>query len=367
MNTQSASTQSLTAKLSTMMREVDEAIQTGAALSFGVLRNMLGRRRVIILPSVKSHTEHVLSDGRVRVAVVLEINLMDAESDERVTSRWLGQAVDEPLVCQERAITRALEDFLAKTFLIPQSSMRPQTLVRRAPQGASDRPALAQQALTPSAQPAPQSQPESPVKVEAVAPPQAATTSPAASPAPPSTASQQSMFEAPASAPPSEGPSKAWKAANALWRALVAEVCGSEVMDEYEAALEREAGVDSWKKVEPEQMREWCAALKRRSALPSDVRRVSDREEYILSHLDAIPASASLNRVGEELHRLTHDVVADDQADDFLNLYMRKMRADGLGAIPGRALVAMCRKLRRLPHEERAAFIEDALGVQDAA
>lgn len=356
MNTQSAPTQPLTAKLSNMMREVDEAIRTGAALSFGALRNMLGRRRVIILPSVKSHTEHALNDGRVRVAVVLEISLMDAESDERMVTKWVGQAVDEALVCHERAITRALEDFLAKTFLIPQSSMRPQTLVRRAPQGASESAPRIKSA--PQAPPAPKPvvakeiQPELPVTTQTlVETPQA---------------SQQSIFDTPAAAPAKE-PDKAWKAANALWRALVAEVCGSEVMEAYEDAMEAKALVDSWKKVDADQMRQWCATLKRRSAIPSDVRRISDREEYILSQLPAIPASASLNRVGEELHRLTQDAVGATRADAFLKLYMRKMRADGLGSITGRALIAMCRKLRRLKLDERAAFIEDALGVQEAA
>ena len=159
----------------------------------------------------------------------------------------------------------------------------------------------------------------------------------------------------------------AWKAANALWRALVSAVAPPEVMDAFEAALEREHGVDSWRRVTPEQIRASCHTLRRRSAHPSDVRKISAREEYILSRLDRIPAGSAITRIEHELRRLVLEVEDEATWRAFLALYLEKVGASALTQAPARGVVALCRKLRRLKGQERCDFICGALEQRGAA
>lgn len=355
---------------------------------------MLGRHRVLILPSVKNHNEVVLEEGKkLRITVVLEVTLLDADSDDKLTTRWVGQALEAPEVCYEQAVTRALEDFLRKTFLfLPEPLALPQeeSAIRRRPQGAATQSEAAapikaqvqaQAALDFHAQSSsrPQSLDHSPVEAAAT-PPQAVTTlKPAATPqvtaptpnptmAPPAAVNEDE--DEGLSKSPLLADSKPWKAANALWRALVSEVCASEVMAAYESALEDRAGVDSWRKIPAEQLREWCHMLRRRSPMPSDLRKISDREEYILSHLEQIPVGSSLDRLESELRRQASDAVDAESVDAFMALYLKRMDASHLSEVTGRSAVALCRKLRRLRDEERADFILDALrsaSAEDAA
>lgn len=360
MNAQIQTRQSLKAKLTTILTHVDQAVSQGASLHFGMLRSMLGQHRIMILPSVKNYTEHPSTDGMTRVTVVVEVALLDGESDDQLTTRWVGQAVDVPELCYERAITCALEDFLQKTFLITEAPVQAsqvevaqpvESTIRRRPQGAS-----------------PQSPVASPSQVVAKD-----ATTPEEAPKRKKPAQQSIFVPQPTEEPANEdqldyyADQKAWKAANALWRALVAEVCSSEVMAVYEAALEQQEGVDSWTRIDPDTIRQWCAALRRRSSLPSDVRKLSDREEYILSQLPHIPRGSSLDRVEEEMRRLALEVVSVEEVDAFQSLYLEKMNVEGLEKVAGRALIAMCRKLRRLKDAEREAFIMEALGNRQAA
>lgn len=375
MNAQTQTRQSLKAKLTTILTHVDQAVNQGASLHFGMLRSMLGQHRIMILPSVKNYTEHPSTDGMTRVTVVVEVVLLDGESDDQLTTRWIGQAVDVPELCYERAITCALEDFLQKTFLITQDDQTTPTqmqgaqveakasaesAIRRRPQGASDQSPVA-----------------SPSQVAAKTKetkPNATNTKETVVADAPEKPTQQSIFVSQATDEPANedqpdyyADQKAWKAANALWRALVAEVCSSAVMAVYEAALEQQEGVDSWTRIDPDTIRQWCAALRRRSSLPSDVRKLSDREEYILSQLPYIPRGSSLDRVEEEMRRLVLEVVSVEEVDAFQSLYLEKMNVEGLEKVAGRALIAMCRKLRRLKDAEREAFIMEALGNRQAA
>ena len=140
-----------------------------------------------------------------------------------------------------------------------------------------------------------------------------------------------------------------------------------EVMEAYEQAMERAQGVDSWRKISAEQLREWCHMLRRRSATPSDSRKLGEREEYILAQLEQVPPSSSLDRLSEELLRLCLGCVERSHAEAFLALYLRRMGAQGLHQVSGRSAIALCRKLRRLRPEERAAFILDALRGEHAS
>lgn len=395
---QEKSSHHLAHKLALILDELAGAWLPGVEPSFGQLRHVLGRHRVLILPSVKNHNEVVLEEGKkLRITVVLEVTLLDADSDDKLTTRWVGQALDAPEVCYEQAVTRALEDFLRKTFLFlpePISSPVAEPAIRRRPQGAPSHseaaaPAQVQARLDFQAQPAaPAPEPKAEVEPAPQPAPVAAQTTlmppheqaRAADPAPTSQAPlkpQQDPEPQPALAvneDEDEGlsrsmllaDSKPWKAANALWRALVSEVCAAEVMEAYEGALEQRAGVDSWRKIGAEQIREWCHMLRRRSPMPSDLRKISDREEYILSHLEQIPVGSSLDRLEAELRRQASEAVDAQTVDAFMALYLKRMDASHLSEVTGRSAVALCRKLRRLRDEERAQFILDALRGAEA-
>lgn len=376
---------SLTLKLSDLLIELQRQIEERHVQpNFGTLRQLLGSRRILILPHIKTQHEVILPDATpemARATVLVEIALVDAECGEQLTSRWIGQAIDAPMLATEKAITHAMEDFLQKTFLIlPDATSKPRpqgqgpgeereegSAIRRRPQGAH--------ALSPGASPVTHTAP--------VAPEPAQEKAPLVPPAPSSSQAQLDLLSLMPSQPAlaragadtstnqaanEDAPSdplppltKEWKSANALWRALVNEVGGAEIMEAFEDALERHHQVDSWRRLSPAQIRNICQQLKKRSALPSDRRMMSDREEFILSRLPFIPEGSSMNRLEEELERLTLEVVDRDTCSAFFSLYLDKMNADSLAEVPGKAAIALARKMRRLKPVERDEFIHEAL------
>lgn len=343
----------LTTKLAELMARVSELQQAGRPITFGSLRDLLGARKLIILPSVKNQHEVSLPDRPelMRVTVIVEISLIDTTTQEQLTTRWVGQSVADPLLAYQAAITSAIEDFLRKTFLVSETpdldltpTHAPPTTIRRQPHGAS----VAAPAALPQVTVATAEVPVTPANEDVEPAPEGAAD------------------ESEASKPPL---TQAWKAANALWRALVNEVAGHEVMDAFEQSLEVKHDVSSWRAVSAEQIRACCSALNKRSATCSDTRKISDREEYILSQLPKIPSGSSLTRLEGEMRRLLGQVVEDEVVDNFMNLYLQKMRAEDLSEVSGRAAVAMCRKLRRLKGTAREEFIAGALaqGSNEAA
>ncbi len=353
----------LNQKLADLIQDCDALLQQGVTPNFGMLRQLLGKSRILILPHIKSQHEVIVPDSSpelARATVIVELSLVDAENAEQLTSRWVGQAEGAPMLATEAAITRAMEDFLQKTFLIlpshtssPQHTAPAQTSqIRRRPQGAA-----------PTSTPAAVEQPALPIA------PQPEAHSPAPKAATP-TKEQLDLLDLPPITPAAneDAPSdplppltKEWKSANALWRALVNEVASSEIMSAFEDAIERAHAVDSWRRLPPAQIRSECQQLKKRSALPSDVRKMSDREEYILSKLPLIPEGSSLNRLAAELRRLNLEVVSEHTHDAFIALYLSKMNAEKLSEVPGKAVIALARKMRRLKPEPREAFILKAL------
>jgi hypothetical protein len=357
---------------------------------------MLGQQQILLLPVVKSHGERMMEQGLVCATVELEIVIIDGQTQEHLTGRWVGQAVDQPGACYRAATQRAVEDFLSAMFLLPLRALAPVaaaapdamheraliSAIRRRPQGAL--------ATSEAALPAPQTVPAAPDAtphnndpIESHAPPaaeQASHTPPqqlkllpsvvepvVVAPAAPQAAETPA---APAPTKPAvdhhtEPPSSAWKAANALWRALVSEVVSSEVMDAFESSLERYYSVESWRQITPEQIRECCQMLRKRTAIPSDVRLISDREEYILAQLDQIPAGSSMERIEREITRLVESVTDAPTHERFLALYLHKMHAERLAHVPGRALIALARKLRKLDASSRRRFILDALREEE--
>jgi len=379
---------SLTMKLAQLLEEIAVAEQHGQPFNFGMIRNMLGKRRIILLPCVKNHHEVALpsrangqasSFDRVRVTVVLEVSLIDSESEEQITSRWIGQAIDSPETCYDRAITNALEDFLRKTFLViaanddepretPTSTDAPEpktSTIRRRPEGASPKSPSAT-STTMNVVMASNDDVDVDMKnqlelLEASAKP----STPSSSGKKAESANDDAVVEAAEEKPTPPPVTEAWKAANALWRALVAEVVSSEVMDAFEESLEQKYNVDSWRRIEPDEIRTCCKILRKRSATTSDIRRISDREEYILSQLSTVPEGSSLNRVEAELERLTTEVVDKEVHDSFMELYLEKMKVEKLSEVSGRALIALVRKLRKIHGEEREQFVWRALTSKD--
>lgn len=344
----------LTTKLAALMARVSELQQAGRPITFGSLRDLLGARGLIVLPSVKNQHEVSLPDRPelMRVTVIVEVSLIDTITQEQLTTRWVGQSVADPLLAYQAAITSAIEDFLRKTFLVSETpdldltpTQAPPTTIRRQPHGASVAAPAALPQVTVAAAEVPVIPANEDVEPEL---------------------DDNATDESEASKPPL---TQAWKAANALWRALVNEVAGHEVMDAFEQSLEVKHDVSSWRAVSAEQIRACCSALNKRSATCSDARKSSDREEYILSQLPKIPPGSSLTRLEAEMRRLLGQVVEDEVVDNFMNLYLQKMRAEELSEVSGRAAVAMCRKLRRLKGAAREEFIAGALaqGSHEAA
>lgn len=367
---------SLTMKLAQLLEEIAQAEQSGRPFNFGMIRNMLGKRRIILLPCIKSHHEVALPSHKnaldqVRVTVVLEVTMVDSESEEQLSSRWIGQAISGPEDCYDRAITNALEDFLKKTFLIIAANddearvvrQQPDEVspshIRRRPEGASE---SSPRATAPAA-----SNDDVPIETRDQLELLANTPARVSSPAVVNDDVEQPEAEAVTDAPKKKDPppvTEAWKTANALWRALVAEVVSSEVMDAFEESLEQKHGVDSWRRIEPEEIRACCKILRKRSATTSDVRRISDREEYILSQLAKVPEGSSLVRAEAEIKRLTDEVVEEETHDAFMKLYLEKMKVEKLSEVSGRALIALVRKLRKIHGEERRQFIWRALELE---
>lgn len=369
----------LAAKLSQILGNLPEVMPRDGDAVLALLRKLLGQQHIVLLPVVKNHGEREAHDGLLCATVELEIVLIDGQTQEHLTGRWVGQAVDAPGVCYRAATQQAVEDFLSTMFLLPlraASHDQHAGLIRRRPQGAASSSAVAAPAALP---PHAQEQPEPAASAEDPAPQEQPEPAPDARPAPqqlkllPALAQPEAPPVAPAAELPAQAqeveaprvhadpPSSAWKAANALWRALVSEVASAEVMDAFESSLEAYYAVESWRDVTPEQIRECCQMLRKRTAIPSDVRLISDREEYILAQLDIIPAGSSMERVERELTRLVEGVTDADTLDRFTALYLRKMHADSLSLVSGRALIALARKLRKLDASSRRRFILDAL------
>ncbi len=345
---------------------------------FLTLRNLLAQRRLILLPSLVEALELPAAEPHhVRARVTLDLRLIDGDSGEQLAARWIGQAEGPPLTCYERAITQGLEDFLTKTLWLYDTAHtatpeRELSAIRRTPQPPSPLDEAASQlALLPS----PPDEAPQPEQASQDDPQDVATPQPEDQPEPVTARKHQVAEVAVITevakpiahvSPPSDDDADhdptAWKAANALWRALVSEVCSAEVMAAYEAALEARLGVDSWRLVPAHLVREQCQQLRRRSTTPSDARRLSDREEHILSQLPTVPPGASLERAERELRRLVEEVSSPQTADDFISLYLEKLGADAFAQVAGRSLIAMCRKLRRFRPEERDLYVRDVLG-----
>ena len=86
---------SLTMKLAQLLEEIAIAEQHGQPFNFGMIRNMLGKRRIILLPCIKSHHEVALPSHKnaldqVRVTVVLEGDEGEGAPLERGDFHMLG-------------------------------------------------------------------------------------------------------------------------------------------------------------------------------------------------------------------------------------------------------------------------------------
>lgn len=370
-------TPSLTRKLSATLEDVVLFHQQGARLDVALIRALLARQRVLVLPRVESHEITDLGDGQARVELALRVSLVDGESEARLDSRWVGRAEGPRDEALEAAITRTLEDFLLKTFLALPEHQEQLTLFR-APREEHDQE-------QPSAPEREHEQAQDPTD-SAIRrrPHDAVEASPAAGlphtereprPAPdtwtpprgrtphlaePPSLDTEPLVDAEDLCAADVNPT-AWKAANALWRALVSAVVSHDIMDQLEDAIEAQHGVDSWRKLTPDLIRESCHQLRKRSPMPSDVRRISDREEYILAHLPAIPDGSSLERTRREIDRLIEEVADATTCEAFMTMYLQRLGVRALADVPGRALMALVRKLRRLHGEDRALFIQGAL------
>jgi hypothetical protein len=330
-----------------------------------LLHKELNERYILLLTSLVSYDVKDHGADKQHIFVTLEVRLTDLLGDEPYITRWVGEAIDAPERCLRRAKDRALYEFASSIYMCQIEEVSEQapvappepvvSAIRRRPQGrVSEAPAAPAPTRAPqqlkllTSSPTPLD-PPAPIKPKLVA-------------APP-VVEQVAVVEKPARR--AEPPSDEWKAANALWRALVNEVVSAEVMDALESSVEGAHGVSSWRDVTPEQILASCAELRRRTAIPSDVRCISDREEYILSLLKRVPEGNSFKRVERELARLVEGVTDAATHERFIALYLSKMSAAQLDEVSGRALIALIRKLRKLTAEPRRAFILDALGGAD--
>lgn len=373
-------TPSLTRKLSATLEDVSLFHQQGARLDVALIRALLARQRVLVLPRVESHELVELGDGQARVSLALRVSLVDGESEARLDSRWVGQVCAPREEALELAITRTLEDFLQKTFLAMPERRDEQLVLFEAPE------VEAEAGVEASAQPVEAREADPVASAIRRRPHDAVATSPAAGipraereprPAPdtwtpprgrtprhaepPTLETTEATLEADAEVIAADVNPTAWKAANALWRALVSAVVSHDIMEQLEDAIEAQHGVDSWRKLSPDLIRESCHQLRKRSPMPSDVRRISEREEYVLAHLSAIPEGSSLERARREITRLVEEVADATTCEAFLTLYLQRVGARTLADVQGRALMALIRKLRRLHGEDRALFIQGAL------
>ncbi len=184
-------------------------------------------------------------------------------------------------------------------------------------------------------------------------------------PEPPATSEEELEREQAAENARDEYEYKAWKASNALWRALVSDVVSHAVMGAYEDVLEKKFGVESWRDVSPEQIREVALALKRRARTPAGLKLMSEREEFILHQLPAVPEGSSMDRTRRELSRLVLEVAPEEVFEAFMRVYLERMDAAEITDVPGKSLVALMRKLRKLAALERRELVFRAVGVAD--
>jgi hypothetical protein len=415
---QSQSNPRLAAKLAEIMEEVGEMSRAGSRLDFGSMRALLGKRRVLMLPSVKEHREVSAPSEqdaeRVRATVVLELRLEDIDTGEQIVTNWVGRALANPEESIDLAVLAAMREFMRTMFLVvtegpandqvEHAAPPERSAVRRRPQGAPEGSAAASpaQAAAPAEQVAadvldaiaPAEEPveeaaEEPVEERAeVADEAAREQAPEIAPAPVHTPDAQlellDALHVAAPAPPEpanadeeadraeaagrardEYAYKAWKASNALWRALVSDVVSHEVMNAYEDVLEKKFGVASWRDVSPEQIREIALTLKRRARTPAGLKLMSEREEFILHQLPAIPEGSSMDRTRRELERLVLEVAPEEVFASFMRVYLERMDAAELTEVPGKSLVALMRKLRKLGANERRELVFRAVGVAD--
>ncbi len=403
----------LAAKLAEIMDEVGEMSRAGSTLDFGSMRALLGKRRVLMLPSVKEHREVSAPSeqdaDRVRATVVLELKLEDIDTGEQIVTNWVGRALANPSESIDLAVLAAMREFMRTMFLVVtegpandqvEHADPPQrSAVRRRPQGAPEGSPVAS-----PTQAAPEVRAEEPAPaqevtaevLDAIAPaePEQAPVEPptedapeiapapihtptaqlelldalhVAAPAPPepANADEEAEREEAAERAREEYAYKAWKASNALWRALVSDVVSHEVMNAYEDVLEKKFCVDSWKEVSPEQIREVALTLKRRARTPAGLKLMSEREEFILHQLPSIPEGSSMDRTRRELERLVLEVAPEEVFASFMRVYLERMDASEITDVPGKSLVALMRKLRKLGATERRELVFRAVGVAD--
>lgn len=84
------------------------------------LRDKLAEQGVAIFPSVTDHTVAPLEGGRgeLLATVTLDITIIDGESGDEMTTRWVGQGMDKGDKSYYKAYTGAMKYFLMKTFMI---------------------------------------------------------------------------------------------------------------------------------------------------------------------------------------------------------------------------------------------------------
>jgi len=118
-------------KLAVVMAEVDNVAKRGrnefhkydyATESdiVSAVRRKLAEQHVILLPAVtKCHREPVGDKGSVLTHLEMVFTFIDGDSDERLSSTWLGAGTDKEDKGAYKAMTGAEKYFLLKTFMIP--------------------------------------------------------------------------------------------------------------------------------------------------------------------------------------------------------------------------------------------------------
>ncbi|MEM0503379.1 MAG: ERF family protein [Archaeoglobaceae archaeon] len=83
----------------------------------GGIKPILLAKGALVLPQLKEHER----EGEL-TTVVLEIKLLDVETNEAMCFTWAGQGVDRGDKGSYKAYTGTLKHFFLKTFLIPTKS-----------------------------------------------------------------------------------------------------------------------------------------------------------------------------------------------------------------------------------------------------
>lgn len=81
------------------------------------IRPIMLEKGILVLPQLKDYKK----EGEL-VTAVLEIKLLDVETNEAMSFTWAGQGVDKGDEGLYKAYTGALKHFFLKTFLIPTRS-----------------------------------------------------------------------------------------------------------------------------------------------------------------------------------------------------------------------------------------------------